>query len=153
MLRFASNKYRLVAETTCWCFPRNQQQAVTLTRPSEEARTSAIAPRKIADSRASRIQDMGARLIQGSAPEGGSEPCRLRAGGLSWLFVLTLAKVSKAGVELLQLRDLLFPEGLRHTNKSHSSEAGHAAAIASSMTSQLEARHGQLAMREQNLLA
>jgi len=51
-----------------------------------------------------------------------------------------LAKVSKAGDQMLQLRDLLFPEGLRHTNKSYSAEAGHAAAVASSLTSDLLAR-------------
>ena len=54
MLRFASNKYRLVAETICWCFPRNQQQAVTPTRPSEEARTSAIAPKRLCCTERSR---------------------------------------------------------------------------------------------------
>jgi hypothetical protein len=33
-----------------------------------------------------------------------------------------LAKVSKAGEEPVRLRDLLFPEGLHTTNKSHSAE-------------------------------
>ena len=51
-----------------------------------------------------------------------------------------LAKVSKAGEEHLRLRDLLFPEGLRLINKSHSAEAGHAAAIASAMTPEVLAR-------------
>jgi hypothetical protein len=51
-----------------------------------------------------------------------------------------LAKVSKAGAELLRMRDLLFPENLRHINKSHSAEAGHAAAIASTITPEVEAR-------------
>jgi len=46
MLRLVSNRYRLVAENSCWCFPRNQQQAVTLTRPSVQARTRAIAPKQ-----------------------------------------------------------------------------------------------------------
>jgi hypothetical protein len=51
-----------------------------------------------------------------------------------------LAKVSKTGDELLRLHDLLFPEGLRHSNKSHSAEAGHAAAVASAITTELQAR-------------
>jgi ribosomal protein S27E len=33
MPHFVSNKYRLVAESSYWCFPRNQQRAVTPTRP------------------------------------------------------------------------------------------------------------------------
>jgi hypothetical protein len=45
-----------------------------------------------------------------------------------------LAKVSKSGDDHLRLRDLLFPERLRHINKSHSAEAGHAAAIAAALT-------------------
>jgi len=32
-LCFASNKYRLVAENFCWCFPRNQQQAELVGTP------------------------------------------------------------------------------------------------------------------------
>lgn len=48
-----------------------------------------------------------------------------------------LAKVSKDGDEHLRLRDLLFPEGLPHINKSHSAEAGHAAAIASALTAEV----------------
>jgi len=45
MPHFASNKYCLVAENSYWCFPRNQQRAVTPKRPSVQARTRAIAPR------------------------------------------------------------------------------------------------------------
>jgi hypothetical protein len=51
-----------------------------------------------------------------------------------------LAKVSKAGDEHLRLRDLLFPEHLLHINKSHSAEAGHAAAVAAAMTPDVLAR-------------
>jgi 23S rRNA pseudoU1915 N3-methylase RlmH len=51
-----------------------------------------------------------------------------------------LAKVSKNGDEHLRLRDLLFPEGLLHINKSHSAEAGHAAAITSALNPEVLAR-------------
>ena len=47
MPHFVSNKYRLVAENSCWCLPRNQQRAVTPTRPSVQARTRAIAPKRL----------------------------------------------------------------------------------------------------------
>jgi hypothetical protein len=62
-----------------------------------------------------------------------------------------LAKVSKAGEEHLHLRDLLFPEGLRHINKSHSAEAGHAAAIASAMSPEVLARMKAIAIGDTTL--
>jgi len=62
-----------------------------------------------------------------------------------------LAKVSKAGDEHLRLRDLLFPEGLRHINKSHSAEAGHAAAVASAMSPEVLARMKAIAIGDTRL--
>jgi hypothetical protein len=52
----------------------------------------------------------------------------------------TLSKMSKSGGPMLLLRDQLFPEGLRHNKKSHLAEAGHAAAVAASMTDEVRAR-------------
>jgi hypothetical protein len=51
-----------------------------------------------------------------------------------------LSKVSKTGDEILRLRDQLFPEGLKLVKKSHREEAGHAAALASTMNADLQAR-------------
>lgn len=62
-----------------------------------------------------------------------------------------LSKLSKAGDEHLRLRDLLFPESLRHVNKSHSAEAGHAAAIASSLTPEVLARMKTIAIGDTTL--
>ena len=45
-------------------------------------------------------------------------------GGLS-----SMALVSANAAELLSLRDLLLPEGLQHTRRSYSGEAGHAALV------------------------
>lgn len=62
-----------------------------------------------------------------------------------------LSKLSKAGDEHLRLRDLLLPEGLRHINKSHSAEAGHAAAMASSLTTDVLARMKGIAIGDTTL--
>lgn len=62
-----------------------------------------------------------------------------------------LAKVSKTGDEHLRLRDLLFPEGLPHINKSHSAEAGHAAAIASALSPEVLARMKAIAIGDTTL--
>jgi hypothetical protein len=43
----ASNCFRPVADNSCWCFPRNRQQAVTPTRPRARSRTSAIVPKRL----------------------------------------------------------------------------------------------------------
>ena len=43
MPHLADNKYCLVAENSCWCFPRNQQQAVSMAGPN------AYAPEFMAD--------------------------------------------------------------------------------------------------------
>jgi hypothetical protein len=40
VLRLVGNRYRSVADNSCWCFPRNQQQAVIPAR--RQVRTSAI---------------------------------------------------------------------------------------------------------------
>ena len=45
--RGGSNQYGSVAENSCWCFPRNQQRAVTPTRPRVNARTRAIVPKRL----------------------------------------------------------------------------------------------------------
>lgn len=62
-----------------------------------------------------------------------------------------LAKVSKSGDEHLRLRDLLFPEGLPHINKSHRAEAGHAAVLASALTPEVLARMKAIAIGDTTL--
>ena len=47
MPHFVGNKYCLVAENSYWCLPRNQQQAVTPTGPSVQARTRAIVLKRL----------------------------------------------------------------------------------------------------------
>ena len=63
-----------------------------------------------------------------------------------------LAKVSKSADELLRLRDRLFPEGLRHTNRSYRAEAGHAVAVATAMSTDAEARMKTIQLGDHTLL-
>lgn len=62
-----------------------------------------------------------------------------------------LAKTSKAGDQLLRMRDSLFPEGRRHINRSHSAEAGHAAALASTVGADALARMKAVAVGDMTL--
>lgn len=63
-----------------------------------------------------------------------------------------VAQVSGAGPELLALRDLLYPQGLSHTQVTFRGEAGHAAAIAMRMDSAMEARLKAVNLHDRNLL-
>jgi hypothetical protein len=64
----------------------------------------------------------------------------------------TLSKISTSGDQLIRLRDQLLPEGLLHNQKSHLSEAGHAAAVASTMTDELRARMKAIPLGEGTVL-
>jgi hypothetical protein len=63
-----------------------------------------------------------------------------------------LALVSGAGPELTQLRDILFPEGLAHTQKTYRGEAGHAAMVASHLDANTQARFKAVNLHDVNLL-
>lgn len=63
-----------------------------------------------------------------------------------------LALVSGVGAELLRLRDMLFPEGLAHTQKTYRGEAGHAAMVASRLDADAQARLKAINLHDKNLL-
>ncbi len=63
-----------------------------------------------------------------------------------------LSKFSKAGEEMVRLRDLILPEGLRHSTKSYRAEAGHTALVASWMTPELQTRMKAVLVGEGTLL-
>ena len=63
-----------------------------------------------------------------------------------------LAQVSANADELLRLRDLLFPEGAAHTQKTYRGEAGHAALVASRLDASAQARLKAVSLQEKNLL-
>ena len=63
-----------------------------------------------------------------------------------------LAQVSSTSDELLGLRDLLFPEGAAHTQKTYRGEAGHAALVASRLDANLQARLQAVSLQEKSLL-
>ena len=56
-----------------------------------------------------------------------------------------LAQVSSTSDELLGLRDLLFPEGAAHTQKTYRGEAGHAALVAARLDANLQAKRPTIA--------
>jgi hypothetical protein len=63
-----------------------------------------------------------------------------------------LAQVSANADELLRLRDLLFPEGAAHTQKTYRGEAGHAALVSSRLDASVQARLKAVSLQEKNLL-
>lgn len=63
-----------------------------------------------------------------------------------------LAEVSGGRSELLRLRDLLFPDGFAHTQRTYRAEAGHAAVIATHMDADLQARLKAVNLHDKNLL-
>jgi hypothetical protein len=63
-----------------------------------------------------------------------------------------LAQVSSTSDELLGLRDLLFPEGAAHTQKTYRGEAGHAALVAARLDANLQARLKAVSLQEKSLL-
>jgi hypothetical protein len=63
-----------------------------------------------------------------------------------------LAQVSTSSDELLRLRDLLFPEGAAHTQKTYRGEAGHAALVAARLDTGVQARLKAVLLQEKNLL-
>ena len=63
-----------------------------------------------------------------------------------------LADVFKANTEILQLRDLLLPEGLQHTMKTYRGKAGHAALVASKLDTDTTVALKALTIKDTNLL-
>ena len=63
-----------------------------------------------------------------------------------------LADVFKGNTEILQLWDLLLPEGLQHTKKTYRGKAGHAALVASKLDTDTTVALKALTIRDTNLL-
>jgi len=69
-----------------------------------------------------------------------------------YVSLTVLSEFSASGEELLRLRDLLFPEGLEHTQKTYRGEAGHAAIVASRLDDGVKARIKSVSLHDKNLL-
>jgi len=63
-----------------------------------------------------------------------------------------LADLSEANTEILQLRDLLLPEGLQHTKKTYRGKAGHAALVASKLDTGTTVALKALTLKDTTLL-